>query len=541
MVVLVTTLLGGVGLFLLGMSLLTEGLKHLAGEALRRTLVTFTGAPFKAFASGALVTLLIQSSSATTLMVIGFVSAGLLAFPQAVGVVIGASLGTTGTSWIVSILGLKIKVGLYALPLVGVGALLKLLARGRLEAFGTSLAGFGLIFVGIDTLQHAMQGQTEVFQIAKWPSGGLLGHVLMMLVGGLMTIIMQSSSAATATTLTALHTEAINFEQAAALVIGAAIGTTATSALASIGASTPAKRTALAHILFNLTTGLIAVTLLPLLLWGISQAQRHFGLTPGAMSLAAFHTLFVSVGVAFVLPFIGPFSRWIERLLPDRGPSLTRHFDKSLLKVPTVALEATRRALIEISCELFSLIQAGLVIRQTMPESAWQSIGQALERTQQFMSEIPPLPAAEPMSQSRVAQLHAIDHLVRLQSHTQISPSLRQMLSHERLRPMRQSCLELIEFTIAGLQQRGPDDWLELGEQKARDLTAMRRQQRPSVLIQAASGDWGPDQALKMLDAMRWFERVGNHVWRISYYLSEERSMPPSPAGAESPEVVAPS
>jgi phosphate:Na+ symporter len=330
-----------------------------------------------------------------------------------------------------------------------------------------------------------------------------------------------------------LHTGTIHFEQAASIVIGAAIGTTATSALASIGASTSAKRTALAHILFNLATGLIAVILLPLLIWGIAQAQRHFGLTPGALSLAAFHTLFVSVGVAIALPLIGPFSRWIERLLPDRGPTLTRHFDKSLLKVPTVALEATRRALIEIGCELFSLVRAGLAIRRTMPESARQSIGQALDRTQQFLSEIPPLPAAEPMSQSRVAQLHAIDHLVRLQSHTQISSSLRQMLSHERLRPMRQLCLELIDFTIAGLQQRGPDDWLEVGEKKARDLTAMRRQQRPSVLNQSASGAWKPDQALKMLDAMRWFERVGNHVWRISYYLSEERSAPPSATGAE--------
>jgi phosphate:Na+ symporter len=536
MVVLIITLLGGIGLFLLGMSLLTEGLKHLAGEALRRTLVTFTGKPFKAFASGALVTLMIQSSSATTLMVIGFVSAGILAFPQAVGVVVGASLGTTGTCWIVSILGLRIQVGLYALPLVGVGAFLKLLARGRLEAFGTALAGFGLLFVGIDTLQQAMQGQSEAFHFSKWPAGGLLSHLLMMLVGAAMTVVMQSSSAANATTLTALHTGTIHFEQAASIVIGAAIGTTATSALASIGASTSAKRTALAHILFNLATGLIAVLLLPLFMRVIALAQQNFGLTPGAVSLAAFHTLFVSAGVAIVMPLIGPFSRWIERLLPDRGPSLTRHFDNSLLRVPTVALEATRRALVSIACELFSLVRTRLTDQTDLPDSAEQSIQLALERTQQFMSEIPPLPADEPMSQSRVAQLHAIDHLVRLQSHMLISPSLCQMLAHERLQSMRQLCLKLIALAIAGLEHRGPDDWLEIGEQKAKDLTAMRRQQRPSVFKQSATGDWQPDQALKMLDAMRWLERVGKHVWRISYYLSEERSMPTSPAENEKAE-----
>jgi phosphate:Na+ symporter len=261
----------------------------------------------------------------------------------------------------------------------------------------------------------------------------------------------------------------------------------------------------------------------------IALAQQNFGLTPGAVSLAAFHTLFVSAGVAIVMPLIGPFSRWIERLLPDRGPSLTRHFDNSLLRVPTVALEATRRALVSIACELFSLVRTRLTDQTDLPDSAEQSIQLALERTQQFMSEIPPLPADEPMSQSRVAQLHAIDHLVRLQSHMLISPSLCQMLAHERLQSMRQLCLKLIALAIAGLEHRGPDDWLEIGEQ-------MRRQQRPSVFKQSATGDWQPDQALKMLDAMRWLERVGKHVWRISYYLSEERSMPTSPAENEKAE-----
>jgi phosphate:Na+ symporter len=151
-------LLGGIGLFLLGMVLLTDGLKAFAGEALRRALVRFTGTPLKAFGSGALVTAMVQSSSATTVTVIGFVSAGLLTFPQAVGVVMGASLGTTGTGWIVAVLGLKISLGFYALPLVGLGAFLKLLGRGRMKSLGLALAGFGVIFIGIETLQAGMQG-----------------------------------------------------------------------------------------------------------------------------------------------------------------------------------------------------------------------------------------------------------------------------------------------------------------------------------------------------------------------------------------------
>ncbi|MDL5056917.1 Na/Pi symporter [Geitlerinema calcuttense] len=149
-------LAGGIGIFLVGMLLLTDGLKAFAGDSLKKTLVRFTGAPWKAFMSGTIITALVQSSSATTVTVIGFVSAGLLTFPQALGVVFGASLGTTSTGWLVSALGLKVSIGYYVLPLIGVGALMRLLARGRWRVLGMALAGFGLIFVGIESLQAGM-------------------------------------------------------------------------------------------------------------------------------------------------------------------------------------------------------------------------------------------------------------------------------------------------------------------------------------------------------------------------------------------------
>lgn len=264
MTVLIFKLVGGIGLFIMGMVLLADGIKSFAGDALRNALVRFTGRPVKAFASGALITSIVQSSSATTVAVIGFVSAGLLTFPQAVGVVLGASLGTTSTGWIVSIFGLKVSISFYALPLVSIGAFMKLLAHGRWKSFGFALAGFGLIFIGIETLQDGMRGLSGVFNLAELPSTGVYRHLLTILIGLAMTAIMQSSSAAMATTLTALHTNAINFEQAAYLVIGSSIGTTSTGVMATIGASVSTKRTALAHILFNISTGIIAVILLPI-------------------------------------------------------------------------------------------------------------------------------------------------------------------------------------------------------------------------------------------------------------------------------------
>jgi phosphate:Na+ symporter len=520
MTALIFKLLGGIGLFLLGMVLLTDGLKAFAGESLRRALVRFTGTPLKAFGAGALVTALVQSSSATTVTVIGFVSAGLLTFPQAVGVVMGASLGTTGTGWIVAVLGLKISLGFYALPLVGVGAFLKLLGHGRMKSLGLALAGFGLIFIGIETLQAGMQGLSSVFNLAKLPAGGLWGHLLAMVIGMVMTVIMQSSSAAVATTLTALHTGTVNFEQAASLVIGAAVGTTVTGALAAIGGSVPAKRTALAHILFNLATGLIAVVLLPLFLWGIGLAQQHLGLDAGATSLAAFHTVFIAVGVAIFLPFAHPFARWIERRLPDKGPALTRHLDPTLLHAPAVALEATRRALSETACELFAAVRAILAGEMSGREELRRvQIQHALDQTQEFFAKIPPVNEDEPPSASRVAQLHAIDHLTRLQAHLHPESNVQRVLAKERVRPMAAQGRAILELGEAGLSGRAPADWLAQMERAAVALAEQRRQARPIVLKETADGQGGPAQALEILDAMRWLDRGGYHTWRICNYL----------------------
>ncbi len=447
-------------------------------------------------------------------------SAGLLTFPQAVGVVLGASLGTTSTGWIVSVLGLKVSIGFYALPLVGVGAFMKLLARGRWKSFGLALAGFGLIFVGIETLQDGMQGLSGVFNLAELPSTGVFRHIVMVVIGTAMTVVMQSSSAAIATTLTALHTASINFEQAAYLVIGAAIGTTVTGVLASIGAGVSTKRTALAHVMFNVITGIIALVMLPVFLRVIGWAQIHMELEPGATSLAAFHTSFIAVGVVLFLPFVDQFSRWIERLLPEEGPELTRHLDAAVLNVPAVALEATRRALSETACEMFSVIRGRLGDPGKGVSGFYSTqLEQALDRTQQFLAKIPPVAEDQPLSHSRLAQMHAIDHLMRLRPYLNPPSVLGKTVAYEHLQTEIALCREILEVSENGLRGRMPPEWLEILERKSLELSEMHRQGRPAVLRQTAGGDREPGMALNTLDAMRWLNRVGYHAWRICNYL----------------------
>lgn len=523
MTALVFKLVGGIGLFLMGMVLMTDGLKAFAGDSLRRALMRFTGTPWKAFGSGALVTTLVQSSSATTVTVIGFVSAGLITFPQAVGVVMGASLGTTSTGWIVAGLGLKVSVGFYALPLVGIGAFLRILGRGRWRSLGLALAGFGLIFIGIETLQDAMAGLSGVFNLAAIPSAGFFGHLLAMILGIVLTVVMQSSSAAVATTLTALHAEAINFDQAASLVIGAAVGTTVTGALAAIGGTVPAKRTALAHVLFNLATGLIAVVLLPALLWVIGWAQAHAGLDPGAMSLAAFHTTFITVGVLLFLPFAPRFAGAIERILPHKGSALTRHLDSSLYEAPGVALEATRRALATAAAELFRRLRATLGDPRRAPdEKGIDELGRALDQIQQFFARIPSAGEGEPVSQARIAQMHAIEHLVRLHHRLNPPASLRHVFGDERLRPALGLSREILSLGEAGLGGEPTGDWLATLGEKAGELAELRRKDRPAILEQTAGGASSPIEALELLDAIRWLDVTGYHTRRICIHLGGE-------------------
>jgi phosphate:Na+ symporter len=531
-------LAGGIGLFLIGMLLLTDGLKTFAGEALRQSLVRFTGTPAKAFSSGALVTLMVQSSSATTVAVIGFVSAGLLTFPQAVGVVIGTSLGTTGTGWIVAVFGLKISIGFYALPLVGLGMLVRLFARDRWQGLGLALAGFGLIFVGIETLSDGMRGLSETFSPGALPSRGLMANVLLMLIGLVMTVLMQSSSAAVATTLTGMHTGAVTFEQAAAIVIGAAIGTTVTGAMAAIGANISARRTALAHVCFNLATGLIAIVALPLLLLMIGWAQT-LGLEPGAVSLAAFHTVFIGLGVALFLPFVDPFARWIERTLPEKGPRLAMHLDDSVLAVPEVALEATRRTVTETARATLRVLDTRL--RNLPPDVEMpgdEEIRETLEHAQQFFGRIPAIPEkkstpedaradGQSLPPSREAILHATDHLVQLQDYLRPPQAVRNMMAGERLRSMHESALGLVDLAGSGLAGQAHAGWLMTMEESSRRMRERYKSERPAVLRQTAGGELAPGTALHLLDAMRWLEGIGYHVGRICFHLGADRAENP--------------
>lgn len=516
---LILGLFGGVGLFLLGMALLTEGLRSFAGDSLRKALLRFTDQPIKAFLSGTLATAVVQASSATTITMIGFVSAGLLSFPRALGVVLGASLGTTSTGWLVALIGLNVSVGYYAFPITGAGAFLRLVAPGRWKSFGTALAGFGLMFVGIEHLQGAMAGVTSHVDFASLPASGLGERLLIVLVGMVLTVLMQSSGAAIATTLTALSVHSVSFDQAALVVIGASIGTTFTGVFASIGASVPARRTAFALTLFTIFAGAGVFLAMPLFLKVLFRVTDAAGLNSEPLRLAAFHTAFVAVGIAIVLPFTNQFARVVERLLPDKGPALTAHLDDSILSLPAVALEAVARVLRGAAVEAFdTLLEA---MSQPPGDARIGRLEQAMLTTQEFFSHIPAQPEHAEAASTREALLHAMDHLVRLGAYLRPAESVQAALRDPYLEEPARVAREAIQQARDGLHGGLRNGWLKIVEKRARFLRDWNARERPLLLEQTAAGSTPAMDTLHALDTMRWLARAVDHVSRVCHYLRE--------------------
>lgn len=346
------SLIGGIGLFLLGMRLMTDGLRLAAGSALRRILGQWTRTPLRGLLSGALITSLVQSSSAVTVATIGFVNAGLLTLRQSVGVIYGSNIGTTMTSWLVALIGFDVDVKALALPLIGVGVALRLTGAGhRRGALGEALTGFGLFFLGIAILKVAFEGVGHDLPLQHLANGGVGGAALFVVIGFVLTLLMQSSSAAMALILTAAASGVVPLTAAAAAVIGANVGSTSTAAIAVIGATPNAKRVAAAHVLFNALTGLVALVILPLLLRVIAFFTGMLGLEQSpAIALALFHTTFNILGVLLMWPMTPLLVRTLERRFRSMEEDLSRpqYLDKNVLTMPTLALDAVALELARI-------------------------------------------------------------------------------------------------------------------------------------------------------------------------------------------------
>lgn len=533
--VMLVSLLGGLGVFLLGMVMLTDGLKAVAGDALRRILTRHVATPVAGVGWGALVTALVQSSTATTTATVGFVSAGLLTFPQAIGVIFGANVGTTSTGWIVSQLGFKVSLGAVAPPLVLAGVAMRLMFKGRPAFAGTALAGFSLLFMGIGMLQSGMG--TVASHLTPGDLPGSTGHALgarLALVGFgfLMTVVMQSSSASMTTTLAAVASGAIGLEQAAALAIGQNIGTTPTAVAAAFGAPTAAKRTAASHVLFNVLTAIAAIAGLPWLLRACEWTAHLAGANDAPTVLALFHSAFNAFGVLLLVPLIRPYARMIELMFPERGPRATRYLSPSVARVGPVAIEAARRALVHVMSDAASMLVdlLGHSPRRAAPAASLLDATTGLQSTVRFIHGLGQESRSAGELSREQALLHAVDHLDRLLDAIRRLPDVVADMESLRGDPVVASACDPVEALarrFALLAQDGTPagtgiDPSALAGDAARvstDMAGFRRDQRRLALQSAATGEIDPDYAMRRIDALLWLDGAAYHLWRAAHYL----------------------
>jgi phosphate:Na+ symporter len=333
---MVFKIIGGLCLFLFGMKIMSDGIQQGAGDRLKRALNFMTGNRFMAVLTGFIITAIIQSSSAATVMVVSFVNAGLLTLTQSIGVIMGANIGTTVTAWIVSLVGFSLKLSELALPAVGIGFILHII-KWKHKSFGEVILGFGLLFMGLDFLTRSMPQLGDSVNVIAAVSGlGFVSVLIGAAAGMMMTLLIHSSSAATAIMLTMAFNGVVGYEMAAAMILGANIGTTIDAALASIGTRTAAKQAALVHVLFNIIGTCWALPLLKPLLAVVDWVTPGT-IIPGMVQnpmipahLAMLHTVFNAINTLLFLPFVKQFAALVTLMVREHTPrepqTETRHY-----------------------------------------------------------------------------------------------------------------------------------------------------------------------------------------------------------------------
>ncbi len=349
---LILNFLSAIGLFLLGIWLMTEGLKLAGGKALEHLLKRWTSSKSRGLMAGVLITTLVQSSGAVIVASIGFINAGLMSFTSSMWVVFGSGLGSTFTGWLVTFFGFKMNIGVVSSIPIAVGAFLRLFSpydRGR--ALGMALAGFGLLFMGVDLMKTTFGTHLAGLDISDFLEGS--GSVILIgfIVGLVLTMLTQASSAAIAIIMTATASDLAGFEIAAAAVIGANIGSTSTSLLAMLGATPGAKRLAIGHVTFNIFAGLIGFLLLPLLV-NYEQSMKFDDLIfARAFLLVLFHTTFNVICIFFMIPLEPYLTRFLLGLFKSDKPTdkhTLQYIDQNVASIPDLALRALQLELQEL-------------------------------------------------------------------------------------------------------------------------------------------------------------------------------------------------
>lgn len=553
---LIFGLLGGLGLFLFGMKTMSEGLQKVAGNRIRKILSALTTNRFIGTFVGIAITAMVQSSSATTVMVVGFVNAGLISLVQSIGVILGANIGTTITAQIIAF-----KISQFALPAIGVGAGLKLFSRRRKWIYiGEIILGFGILFYGLSVMKHAfdpVRGSQEFHQVFL-----LVGdnHLLGVLIGAILTIIVQSSSATLAITLALATSGLLTFEASIALILGENIGTTITANIAAIGTNLAARRTALAHFLFNAIgvaymlllfpyfTGVV-VSITETFVGGaadlVIKTQEQVALYGGAVGdkpfigryIANTHTLFNLVNALVFLPLVGVLAKITTMIIRGEDEEVDfslRYIDNRVLNTPPIALGQARaetRRMARVALQCYDDTIQYLTDFNSRRVPSLQKKEELLDLMQREITDFLVALSQKSITQETSCEITSLMHMVsdleRIGDHCENLWQLEQKKQDQKivysetamdeLNTISSHTREFLAYVVDKMEQ-GSD--LEGVYEKSLDMEdkvdELESGLRSNHIARLNTGECAVLPGLVFIDMLHNFEKIGDHTFKLS-------------------------
>jgi phosphate:Na+ symporter len=549
--------LGGLGIFLLGMKYMSEGLQAVSGERLRKIISSVTDNRFTAVLVGLIVTCIIQSSSITTVMVVGLVNSAMMTLTQAIGVIFGANIGTTITGWV-----LTLKVGKYGLPLLGISAFLFLFSKNeRVRYTGMAIMGIGMIFFGLELMSNGFKPMREVPEFVTWlhsfEATSYPGVMKCVLVGCILTMIVQSSSAMLGITMGLASTGMINFETAGALVLGENIGTTITAWLASLGANTNAKRAAYAHICFNVL-GVLWITAIAIPFY-FPLIARLAGGNPNEMimqngepvyphimaAIAMVHTGFNVTNTLIFLPFVGLLAKLVTRMVPAKGdadeiPHLT-FLDVRMLDTPSLSVVQSQKQILfmaeaaEKMLEDLGQVLASEVSDEELEKGIFRR-EQILDNVQKevmlFLGELISGQVPHEVMETARGQMRMADEYESVSDYAaSVLKGLRKLRTNklqlapegvEEFKDLNRLALDYLRKVTAAVREEDRPAAVKLLPVSG-DLTRTMKDYRQRHLIRLAEGKVSPLSSLVYTDLLNYYRRIKDHALNIAEVVAGEK------------------
>ena len=541
-------LTGSLGFLLYGMKLMSDGVQKSAGEKLQRALSVITGNRFVALLTGLVVTMIVQSSGATTVMVVTFVNAGLMTLAQSVGVIFGANIGTTITAWIVAIFGFNFKISAFAIPVFGIGYFITIILKkkGAYKNLGEAIMGFGMLFLGLSGLSDVFTPE-QLGWLFKIQGSGFLAICLGFIIGILITALLHSSSAFSAIVITMAYNGLVNWELAAAMTLGSNIGSTIDAILSAISANADARRSALIHVMFNVFGTILALVFFrPFLNLVVLLTPGHAN-SNIAIRISMLHTVFKTLSTVILLPLQNPLVLLSQKIIKDDKEKQNNVYRLAFVQLPAkdsvtthiIQVEAAIADMTDVVTDMFDKIQIGITKRN--PEyiekykevmvNAEDYVDQMHEQITHYLIKCQSLQITEKQLTHISSMIQIVDELENMSDSCfgtimLICRSIEKKMSFktedmERLLPYIELVRQFLQFIRININKQITSEKLELARELEDGIDAFR-QDLKKVARKRLEGGADVKAELLYIDIVRAIEHIGDNCFSISESLTSK-------------------